>query len=84
VPRLTSTPGARIVAGVLTGAYDRSALESAPHTYILDSVGDLPALIKRSTAEPRPAADVRGQISIQDGISCNEFGTRVRASGTTR
>jgi phosphonatase-like hydrolase len=37
--------GAGIVAGVLTGAHDRATLEAAPHTHILDSVADLPALI---------------------------------------
>jgi len=37
--------GASIVAGVLTGAHDRAALESAPHTHILDSVVDLPAVL---------------------------------------
>lgn len=34
--------GASIVAGVLTGAHDRGALEAAPHTHILDSVVQLP------------------------------------------
>lgn len=33
--------GAGVVAGVLTGAHDRAALESAPHTHILQSVSDL-------------------------------------------
>jgi phosphoglycolate phosphatase len=37
--------GAGVVAGVLTGAHDRATLEAAPHTHILDSVTDLPALI---------------------------------------
>ena len=39
--------GASIVAGVLTGAHDRSTLETAPHTHILDSIADLPALLRR-------------------------------------
>ncbi len=39
--------GAGIVAGVLTGAHDRSTLETAPHTHILDSIADLPALLRR-------------------------------------
>ena len=30
--------------GVLTGAHDRASLERAPHTHLLDSVRDLPAL----------------------------------------
>jgi phosphoglycolate phosphatase-like HAD superfamily hydrolase len=33
--------GASIVAGVLTGAHDRAALEAAPHTHILGSVVEL-------------------------------------------
>lgn len=35
--------GASIVAGVLTGAHDRAALEAAPHTHILDDVTALAA-----------------------------------------
>lgn len=37
--------GASIVAGVLTGAHDRAALESAPHTHILPSVAHLSPLL---------------------------------------
>jgi len=33
------------VAGVLTGAHDRAALEAAPHTHVLDSVADLEQLL---------------------------------------
>ena len=36
--------GASIVAGVLTGAHDREQLASAPHTHLLDSIADLPAV----------------------------------------
>jgi phosphonatase-like hydrolase len=36
--------GAAIVAGVLTGAHDRAALAEAPHTHILTSIAELPAL----------------------------------------
>jgi phosphoglycolate phosphatase len=39
--------GAGIVAGVLTGAHDRATLETAPHTHILDSIADLPAVLRR-------------------------------------
>jgi phosphonatase-like hydrolase len=39
--------GAGIVAGVLTGAHDRPMLETAPHTHILESIADLPALLRR-------------------------------------
>jgi phosphonatase-like hydrolase len=38
--------GASIVAGVLTGAHDRATLSSAPHTHLLDSIGDLPAVVR--------------------------------------
>ncbi len=37
--------GAGIVAGVLTGAHDRATLSGAPHTHLLGSVADLPAVI---------------------------------------
>ncbi len=37
--------GAGVVAGVLTGAHTRAELASAPHTHLLDSVADLPALV---------------------------------------
>jgi hypothetical protein len=30
--------------GVLSGAHDRLALESAPHTHLLDSVADVPGI----------------------------------------
>jgi phosphonatase-like hydrolase len=37
--------GAGLVVGVLTGAHDRDRLAEAPHTHLIDSVADLPALI---------------------------------------
>ncbi len=37
--------GAAIVAGVLTGAHGREQLGSAPHTHILESIAELPALL---------------------------------------
>ena len=37
--------GAWVVAGVLTGAHTRAELTEAPHTHLLDSIADLPALI---------------------------------------
>jgi phosphonatase-like hydrolase len=37
--------GASVVAGVLTGAHDRATLETAPHTHILGSIRELPAII---------------------------------------
>jgi len=36
--------GAGIVAGVLTGAHGREQLGAAPHTHLLDSIADFPAL----------------------------------------
>ena len=42
--------GAGIVVGVLTGAHDRKALESAPHTHIVEAIGDFARLIARTPA----------------------------------
>jgi phosphonatase-like hydrolase len=39
-----SRAGAGVVAGVLTGAHDRSQLGAAPHTHLLDSIAEFPAL----------------------------------------
>jgi phosphoglycolate phosphatase len=36
--------GASVVAGVLTGSHDRAELEKAPHTHILSSIVDFPAI----------------------------------------
>ena len=38
--------GASIVAGVLTGAHGRDELERAPHTHLIDSIAQFPALIR--------------------------------------
>jgi phosphonatase-like hydrolase len=40
-----SRSGASRVIGVLTGAHTRSELARAPHTHLVDSVADLPALL---------------------------------------
>jgi phosphoglycolate phosphatase len=37
--------GASVVAGVLTGSHDRAELERAPHTHILSSIVDFPAVV---------------------------------------
>jgi phosphoglycolate phosphatase len=37
--------GATVVAGVLSGAHTRAELERAPHTHIIDSITDFPALL---------------------------------------
>lgn len=44
--------GAGVVAGVLTGAHSRAQLESAPHTHILDSIADLPAVLNDLDTPP--------------------------------
>jgi phosphoglycolate phosphatase len=36
--------GASVVAGVLTGAHGRAELAAAPHTHLLESVAELPAV----------------------------------------
>jgi len=38
--------GASVVAGVLTGAHGRAELEAAPHTHLVDSVAEFPALCR--------------------------------------
>src|SRR5262245_9339287 len=43
--------GAGVVAGVLTGAHRLKALEAAPHTHILPTVAELPALIRQVNEE---------------------------------
>jgi phosphoglycolate phosphatase-like HAD superfamily hydrolase len=35
-----------VVAGVLTGAHGRDDLAAAPHTHILESIADLPAVLR--------------------------------------
>lgn len=42
--------GSGIRAGVLTGAHDIATLRAAPHTHILDGIGDLVPVIDRWTA----------------------------------
>jgi phosphonatase-like hydrolase len=42
--RAGANAGVRWNVGVLTGAHDRQRLSSAPHTHLLDSIADLPAL----------------------------------------
>jgi phosphoglycolate phosphatase-like HAD superfamily hydrolase len=38
--------GASLVIGVLSGAHSPVELARAPHTHIIDSVADLPALLR--------------------------------------
>jgi phosphoglycolate phosphatase-like HAD superfamily hydrolase len=40
-----SAAGASVVAGVLTGSHTREQLAAAPHTHILDSIADFPAIV---------------------------------------
>jgi phosphoglycolate phosphatase len=44
--------GASIVAGVLTGAHDGTALTAAGATHVLETVADLPALLAGDTPSP--------------------------------
>jgi phosphoglycolate phosphatase len=37
--------GAGIVAGVLSGGHSRAALESAPHTHIVETVGEFAQVV---------------------------------------
>jgi phosphonatase-like hydrolase len=37
--------GAGIVAGVLSGVHTRTELEAAPHTHLIDSITDFPAIL---------------------------------------
>ncbi|MEV7419142.1 phosphonatase-like hydrolase [Streptomyces sp. NPDC089919] len=50
--------GAGVVAGVLTGAHDRAALQAHGATHVLASVAELPALLARldEDAAPEPGA----------------------------
>jgi phosphoglycolate phosphatase-like HAD superfamily hydrolase len=43
-----SNAGVRGVIGVLTGAHDRDDLQGEPHTHIIESVANLPALIEQA------------------------------------
>ncbi|ANC30456.1 phosphonatase-like hydrolase [Isoptericola dokdonensis] len=38
--------GAGLVVGVLSGGVPRAVLEAAPHTHVVDSVADVPALLR--------------------------------------
>ena len=44
--------GAAFVVGVTTGSFTRSQLEAEPHTHILDSVAELPALLRGGAGQP--------------------------------
>src|SRR5919197_4983529 len=46
-PRRCEHPG----AGVLSGAHDRAALETVPHTEILDSIAEFPGLVTSAWEE---------------------------------
>jgi phosphonatase-like hydrolase len=38
--------GASVLVGVLSGAHDRKALEGAPHTHIVETIGQVPGVIR--------------------------------------
>ncbi len=48
--------GASLVVGVLSGAHTRAELSAAPHTHLLDSVADLPALIAATDSKEDSSA----------------------------
>lgn len=48
--------GAGLVIGVLSGGVPRAVLEAAPHTHVVDSVADLPALLGSVAATREDAA----------------------------
>ena len=50
--------GAKVVAGILGGAHSRTELELAPHTHILESVGEFGEIVVATRSE---ALDVVGQ-----------------------
>jgi phosphoglycolate phosphatase len=43
--------GAGMVVGVLSGAHDRATLATVPHTHIVDSIADVPALVAEHNAQ---------------------------------
>ena len=45
-----SNAGARAVVGVCSGAFSRERLTAEPHTHILSSVADVPALVEKLTS----------------------------------
>jgi phosphoglycolate phosphatase len=48
--------GAGLVIGVLSGTHDRLQLETAPHTHLVDSVAEVPAILE----QPRIGGHRRG------------------------
>jgi phosphonatase-like hydrolase len=48
--------GASVVVGVLSGAHARAELSAAPHTHLIGSVTELPALLLRSDATDQDRA----------------------------
>jgi phosphonatase-like hydrolase len=47
--------GAGIVAGVLSGAHTREMLETAPHTHIVETVGDFAEIVRAVDPAAVPA-----------------------------
>jgi phosphonatase-like hydrolase len=56
--------GASIVAGVLNGAHTRAELATVPHTHLIESVADLPALLLQGGAR-RSGAPRAGDSSLR-------------------
>jgi phosphonatase-like hydrolase len=49
-----SNAGCAIVIGVTTGSFTREQLQACPHTHILESIADVPALLLADADCPRP------------------------------
>jgi phosphoglycolate phosphatase-like HAD superfamily hydrolase len=56
--RAGTQAGARVVVGVLSGGVPRAVLEAAPHTHVVDSVADLPAVLGEVEASDVGAREV--------------------------
>jgi phosphonatase-like hydrolase len=50
--------GCGLVIGVTTGSYSREELQACPHSYIVGSVADVPALLLPATAGPGQTSEV--------------------------
>jgi phosphonatase-like hydrolase len=57
--RAGTQAGARVVVGVLSGGVPRAVLEAAPHTHVVDSVADLPAVLSEVADDVREVEPAR-------------------------
>ena len=68
--------GAGVVAGVLTGAHGRAALEAAPHTHVLDSIADLPGVLASPDSNQPPPFCTLGRTRITARFGSHRVGLR--------